>query len=397
MQFASAITQEKDPAQAVSILVQEIRMVLPQNPHLALLFVSTSYEAEWKYLVPELRRSLGFPLLIGCSSSGVIGHDLELEFLPAMSLVAAYLPDVMLHPFMVSPIELELSYDTGKRWTSHLGVSKKDFPSFIIIPEPLSCNASKLLEDLNQDFSRQPVVGGLASGSGDLGGNFLFLNDEVFREGAVGVALTGNIALETIVSQGCRPIGERYIVTEADDNVLIALRGKPAIEVLQDLFSRLSPQDRGLAQHALFLGLAADEMRPEFKRGDFLIRNIVGADPMTGALLIGERLSVGQTVQFHLRDAKTSEEDLRVLLKALAPSFKSRPPRGMVVFNCQGRGKGLYGTSHHDIRIIRSFVGESAIAGFFSNGEIGPVGGKACLHGYTSSLGIFREKQLKEV
>ena len=392
MQFASAISQEKDPAAALKALCEEVRKSLPENPHLVLFFVSPAYNADWTELADALRRSLGNPLLIGCSSSGVIGGDLEVEFLPAMSLVAAHLPDVTLHPFTVSPIELELSMTAGKKWTSRIGVSLSQTPSFIIIPEPFSCDAMQLLNDLNEDFKERPVIGGLASGGTDPGGNFLFLNDDLIEDGAVGVALTGNVFLETIVSQGCRPVGERYIVTKTDENAILELKGKSPVEILGELFATLSLRDRALAQHSLFLGVVMDEMKTEFKRGDFLIRNILGADPTSGALIVGDRFAVGQTVQFHLRDAKTSEEDLRTLLEERLPSFKLHPPRGMLLFSCQGRGRELYGKPHHDIRMIRSFTGESAIAGFFCSGEIGPVGGKTYLHGYTSSLGIFRER-----
>ncbi|MBI4437028.1 MAG: FIST C-terminal domain-containing protein [Candidatus Omnitrophica bacterium] len=395
MQFASAITQEKDAKVAVSALCEEVRKTLSQHPHLALLFVSPSYGADWEELGRMVRSSLGHPTLIGCSSSGVIGRDLELEFLPAMSLVAAFLPHVAIHPFVVSPIELEISMP-GKRWTSSIGISTSDNPSFILIPEPFSCDAMKLLEDLNEDFRHRPVIGGLASGAVGSGENFLFFNDEVIHEGAVGVALTGDISLETIVSQGCRPIGERYVVTKAEENVLLELAGKSPIDLLGGLFTTLPLRDRLLAQHALFLGIVMDEMKSVFKRGDFLIRNIIGADPAAGALIVGDRLNVGQTVQFHLRDAKTSAEDLRSLLEEHASSFKTDPPAGMLLFSCQGRGQGFYGRPNHDIQMIRSVAGESAIAGFFCNGEIGPVGGRTYLHGYTSSLGIFRGKQKKE-
>ncbi len=393
MQFVSAITQKESALEALSELTIEVRKSLSELPHLVFLFVSPDYETAWEEAIRSFRHGLGNPILIGCSSSGVIGNDLELEFRPAMSLVAARLPEVLLHPFTVSPIELELSGNVGKRWTTRIGVSREDHPSFILIPEPYTCDAMKLVHDLNEGFSERPVIGGLASGATEAGQNFLFLNDEVIREGAVGLALTGNISLDTIVSQGCRPIGERFVITKADENALLELGGKFPVDVLQELFGSLSLRDRVLAQHSLFLGVVMDEMRSEFGRGDFLIRNIIGADPTTGALIIGDRLSVGQTVQFHLRDAKTSEEDLRTLLESQLSSLKSDPPRGMLLFSCQGRGRGLYGKPNHDIQMIRSVIGPSAIAGFFCNGEIGPVGGKTYLHGYTSSLGIFREKQ----
>jgi len=401
MQFASAITQQKDPILAVQELCEEVRNTLSQDPHLTLFFVSPLYRTHWTELVQSLRSSLGFPILIGCSSSGVIGNDLELEFLPAMSLVAAHLPNVTIQPFTVSPLEVELSVP-GKEWTSHLGVSALDNPSFILIPEPFSCNAMELLGDLNEAFPHRPVIGGLASGATspplrggvlEPGGQFLFFNEDIIPEGAVGVALTGDVSLETIVSQGCRPIGERYVVTKVDENILLELGGRPPVQILEELFETLPLRDRILAQHSLFIGIAMEEMKSEFKRGDFLIRNLIGADPETGALVVGDRLGVGQTVQFQLRDAKTSAEDLRSLLEESLSSFKANPPAGMLLFSCQGRGKELYGRPNHDVQMIRSLAGKLAIGGFFCNGEIGPVGGKTYLHGYTSSLGIFRKKE----
>ena len=235
------------------------------------------------------------------------------------------------------------------------------------------------------------MSGGLGSGGNEPGEHFIFMDTAVYREGAVGVAMTGDIAMDTVVSQGCRPIGRPYVVTKVEDHVIWRLGNRPALEVLHEALFTLSAEDRELAQQgAIVVGLVIDEMRSRFASGDFLIRQIVGLDPNVGAVAVAESVQVGQTVQFHLRDASASREDLRRMLARQHEMIPNGPPAGALVFNCLSRGKAFYGTSHHDIRTIQTFNGKLPIGGFFSNGEIGPVGGKNFLHGYTASVGFFR-------
>jgi len=200
-----------------------------------------------------------------------------------------------------------------------------------------------------------------------------------------------DIEFEVIVSQGCRPIGEPFAITKAEQNILYELRGKPAFHVLTAVLEKLSPEDQRLAQHSLFAGLAMDELRTDFKRGDFLIRNILGIDPTTGALAVGAMLETGQTVQFQLRDASASEEDLKSFLTtgARKPEHEGRSTGGVLV-SCCGRGKGLFGVADHDVRMIQSLRGPVPLTGFFANGEFGPVDRKNYIHGYTSSLTLIR-------
>jgi small ligand-binding sensory domain FIST len=231
------------------------------------------------------------------------------------------------------------------------------------------------------------VVGGLASAAVLGRPSWLLAGDEALAEGSAGVALCGDLVLETVVAQGCRPIGEPAIVTKADGHVVYELGGKPPLEVLRLLLDQLSPEDRELARHSLFAGLVMNEYRAGFKRGDFLIRNLLGSDPRTGAVMVGANLRVGQTLQFQLRDKRTSDEDLRELLGQL----KDYPePRGAFLASCCGRGKGLYGEEGHDSRLIQALKGPVPLAGFFANGELGPVAGRNHIHGYTSSLAVLR-------
>jgi small ligand-binding sensory domain FIST len=192
-----------------------------------------------------------------------------------------------------------------------------------------------------------------------------------------------------VVSQGCRPIGDPFVVTKAEHNVIHELGGSPALERLQAVIESLGSEERRMAHRALHLGVVIDEHRDRFDRGDFLVRNLIGADRESGSVAIGDRIEEGQTVQFHLRDARTASEDLNLLLTA--DQVKHGKPLGALLFSCCGRGRGLFGRPHHDITMVRERAGEIPIAGFFAQGEIGPVGGSNFLHGYTASLALFSD------
>lgn len=391
MRFAAAITDQRDPLLAAENLLRQVAEPMKGFPvHAAFLFVSTLYRADWAPILRKIRAALGSPLLLGCTAGGVLAQDQELEWMSAMSLAVAHLPGVRMHPFRVTPQELEEPQGPGF-WIEKIGAAPAQDPAGILIPEPFSCDCMPLVFGLNAAYPKMPLIGGLASGARGPGENLLFFNDEVVSEGAVGTLLSGNIALQTVVSQGCRPIGRPFIVTKAEENVILELAGMPATEQLQKLFQELSETDKRLARKALLLGVVMNEYQQKFKRGDFLIRNLIGMDPSAGAIAIGDQIKTGQTIQFHVRDAATSREDLQTLLAEHQGSAKPSPS-GALLFSCLGRGKDLYGEPHCDIRAIQSALGPLPIAGFFCNGEIGPVGPHNYIHGFTSSLGLFRPK-----
>ncbi|MDP3704122.1 MAG: FIST C-terminal domain-containing protein [Candidatus Omnitrophota bacterium] len=393
MHFTSGISDAVNAQVAVEATCRQVKEQLAGAPcHLACVFASPIYRTSWPPLLAYVHEQLTPQVLIGCSGSGVIGGGQELEWVPAISIVGATLPGVKLFPFAVTPDELALS-EAGGFWVDKIGASPDAHPNFVVCADPYTCDTLKLLTELNDTYRSRPMIGGLVSGGDKAGEQFLFLNTEMYAEGAIGVAMTGNITMETIVSQGCRSVGRPYVITKAEDNILLQLGGRQAVEVLHEVLFSLSQDDRELAQQgSIFVGLVINEMRSAFASGDFLIRNIVGLDPGTGALAISDRLEVGQTMQFHLRDAATSREELRRLLERRGPSAQAGPPAGALLFNCTGRGKSLYGTAHHDVKTIQTIAGKLPIGGFFCNGEIGPIGGINFLHGYTASLGLFRPR-----
>jgi len=391
MRFASGISDAVNASEAVEAVCRQAQEQLGSEPcDLACLFASTIYRTSWAPLLARLHERLRPRVLIGCSGSGIIGGGQELEWVPAVSLVAAALPDVKLFPFAVTPEELDGS-SPGGFWVDKTGVSPAAHPVFILVADPYTCNPVQLVEELNATYRARPIVGGLVSGGNEPGEHVLFSGTTVGHEGAVGVAMTGNLIMDAVISQGCRPIGRPAVVTKVDEHAVVELSGKPALAVLHHVLSRLPPEDRELAQQgSLFVGLVVDEMRRQaFAPGDFLIRNIVGIDPDLGAIAVAEEVRLGQTLQFQLRDPATSRRELRRLLLQAHPSHVL-PPAGGLLFTCTGRGRSLYGLPHQDVRTIQAVSGKLPIGGFFCNGEIGPIGGTNFLHGYTASLGLFR-------
>ena len=233
------------------------------------------------------------------------------------------------------------------------------------------------------------VVGGRVN---QAGANALFIGRDVHRSGAVGIAMHGNIAVDTVVAQGCKPIGRQMKVTSCHRNMLLELDGQSPLEVLRELIGELDERDKALAQHSLFLGVVMDQFNEDPKLGDFLVRNILGVDARTGGLAVGERLREGQNVQFHLRDAEASSLDLQSMLSQYVGDHQPGSEAGAMLFQCLGRGSYLFGRPDHDTDMFREMVGSIPLTGFFCNGEIGQVGGSTYLHGYTSSFGIFRPK-----
>jgi small ligand-binding sensory domain FIST len=326
--------------------------------------------------------------LICCTCAGTIGSEREIEGRPSASLMLMRLPAVKIVPFAISQPVLE-ALKSKEDWYNLLEIYPNENPSFIVFADPFSIDSNGFLSGMNQAYPGRPMVGGLASAAAGPDENILILDDQVMREGLVGVALSGNIRVETVVSQGCRPVGETFIVTKAVRNIIYELAGRPFYKVLEEVLNKGTEYDRHLAHEAVFVGIAMNEYKDTFKRGDFLIRGVLGVEPKSGAGVVGDQMEVGHTVQFHLRDAKTANEDLHELLKQYKLKKQPVAAHGALVFSCNGRGINLFKERDHDIRIIQHHIGPVPAAGFFCAGEIGPVGGINFLHGFTNSMALF--------
>jgi small ligand-binding sensory domain FIST len=382
MRWASALAVDSPLEAAVASAGAHVRAELGGGPaDLLLVFVSGHHAAAFDRVPTLLAAHCPAATVLGCSAAGVIGGGHEVEDRPAVALMAAVLPGVELAAFYLDPEAPSVpAVPAGT-----------EPPQFVLLADPFTFDAERFVRALDVAFPGSRTVGGLASGGRQPGTNALFLGRRVHRGGCVGVALAGDVAVDAIVAQGCRPIGEPAFVTRCERNLLYELDGRRAADVLRALFDAAAPHERALFRDSLFLGIVMDEAQQTYRAGDFLIRNLLGLDPRSGALAVGAALRPGMIVQLHLRDAAASAHELRTLLaahRAHAPA----PPDGVLLFSCLGRGVRLYGTPDHDTGLLRAALGEVPIGGFFCNGEIGPVRGQTFLHGYTSACGLFRPR-----
>jgi small ligand-binding sensory domain FIST len=399
MQWANALSTRPSLEAAVADVVERASSSLQAPADLGLVFISSAFTSEYPRLLPLLQERLSeTTVLIGCGGGGIVGMTQqgqmqELEGSPALSLTLAHLPDVKVQAFHVVAEELPDLDSPPDAWVELIDVPPAEQPQFILLSDPFSSGINDLLQGLDFAYPGAVIVGGQASGSPRPGRTGLFCNNRLYRSGTVGVALSGNIVLETIVAQGCRPIGKPYVVSKGERNIVLELNEQPPLEVLRDLIESLSDADRHLAENSLFIGVARNEFKQDLEQGDFLIRNLLGVDPQLGAIAIGDRVRPGQRIQFHLRDAQTSAEDLEWLLQRYQKQTQEHPEKvaGALMFSCLGRGEGLYGQPNFDSQLFSRYLSDIPLGGFFCGGEIGPVGGSTFLHGYTSVFGICRQ------
>jgi small ligand-binding sensory domain FIST len=356
--------------------------------HLLAYFCSPHFEDELEDVVAWLNERTPAAMLVGCTAEGTIGADQELQRGCSMSLLAGSLPGVSVHPFHVSQEQLEAD-EEGEDWAELLGIEPRTSPVTVALGDPFSFDVQGFLEKMNTALPGVPVVGGMASAAEQPGQTRLILGDTVHQEGMVGVTLSGNVSVRTVVSQGCRPIGMPFVVTGGERNIIRELGGRPALVQLDRVLKGLSAEEIALARQALFVGRVIDEYQETFARGDFLIQNIIGFDPSGGAVAVAAPVRVGSTVQFHVRDAKCADEDLRTLLSDIRPSCTEAPPAAAMLFDCNGRGIRMWPRGGHDVAAVRELCGPIPLAGFFAAGEIGPVGGRNFVHGFTASIALL--------
>jgi small ligand-binding sensory domain FIST len=361
--------------------VRQVRATLDgSKPELVFLFLSAAHLAEVEIAAAVVREQLGAENLLGCVAEGVVGGTRELEGGPGLALWAGALPGARVETFHLEAIPAEE------------GLAVSGFPDFeeepalvTMLVDPFTFPAGSFLRLLNEEHAGLPVVGGIAAGAGSPGAQVLIVDDEHHADGVVGAALSG-IPIRTIVSQGCAPIGRDAVVTHAEGNVVFELAGQPALERLKADLASLPPERLQQAANGLLVGLVIDENRSEYGRGDYLVRALLGADEDSGAIAVGDEVRIGQTLRFHVRDAASADEDLRV---SLAEGLAGETAAGALLFTCNGRGSHMFAEPDHDARIVAEAVGSPSLAGFFCGGEIGPVGGRAFLHGFTATTAVF--------
>jgi small ligand-binding sensory domain FIST len=353
---------------------------LDGKPDVAFVFLSTHFFPSAARIAGDVAERTGARHVLGCGGGGIIGSRRELESCPALSVLFARLPGSKIRPFRLED-EDEI---TSEAFVERVGAAPSESPGFVVLPDPYSVDVVRLIDRFNTAYPGAVLCGGLASGAETPGGNVLLLDGAVYTSGAVGLSFAGSVRLRAVVSQGCRPVGRRFVVTRAENNVIHELSGKPAIEGVREVWNGLEGKDRELAKEMLFVGRVTSEQKAEFHRGDFLIRNLMGIDKRSGAIAVGDHVRRGMTVQFQVRDGETALEDLHENLERYKVAEKGSP-RGALLFSCLGRGAGMYGTPNRDVLSVDEVLGEMPKAGFFCNGEIGPIGDSNFVHGFTLS------------
>jgi small ligand-binding sensory domain FIST len=387
MRFQCAISDNESSAEAAEDVIRQANESMSGKIDAVFAFFTGHHADGAPDLLERLWLELDPQALIGCSAEGVIGGEREIERQPGIAILTAELPDVRLHPFHIAGrTDWRHILTDEEELKDRLGLGEQT-RAIIGFGDPFTTPLDQFLGAVNTAGGAVPLVGGMASSGRQPGQNVLLRNDQTFDEGFVGLSLSGPVSVETIVSQGCRPIGRPMVITRSRENVIEQLGGKPAMQALREVVNTIPESERGLLEHGLFVGRAISEYREQFGRGDFLVRNVIGADDDSGSIALADYVKTGQTVQFHVRDANTADEDLTVMLDAKKGSL---PAAGGLLFSCNGRGTNLFDQPCHDIAASRKAMPKTPIAGFFAAGELGPVGGKNFVHGHTASLLLLR-------
>lgn len=365
--FAAAVSSHPLASHAIGETTGQVLDVVGPGPDLALLFVAGEHVGQMTDLAEALRRLLGPATLVGVSAESVLAADQEIEQIAAVALWAGRIGAA--EPFVLPP-----GAGPGEL-PDHLG----DAGPLVLISDPFSIQLDPILDALAATAPYVSVVGGLASAGRAPGGNRLILDDRVLHSGAVGVVLPAGVRSRAVVSQGCRPVGAPFVVTDAEGNALLSLGGRPANERVAEIVESADDAERAVLARGLHLGIVIDEHKPVFERGDFLVRSVLGIDQRSGAVVVGQSVPVGTTVQFQVRDAASAHHDLETMLAgSIAESA--------LIFTCSGRGLRLFEERNHDAGLVFEHTTSGAVAGMFCAGEIGPVGPRSFLHGFSASV-----------
>ncbi|MBY0525047.1 MAG: FIST C-terminal domain-containing protein [Gemmataceae bacterium] len=389
MPFAAALSTAPQAVRALDDVCTETLRLLSAPPQLAVLFFSPHHAAAAATIAATVQERVKARCLIGCIGESIVGNDEEIEHRPALALwLGSWSTPVEIEPFHLAVEQTPDGPSLLGFPDSLVGANLAD-AAMLLLGDPFSFPVNEFLEQVNSDHRGLRIMGGMASGVRGPGQCRLLLGERVLEHGAVGVLLQG-VKLRSIVSQGCRPIGQHFVVTGGHDNIITELGGKAPMQQLQKLWQELSPEEQSLFQQGLHIGMVMNEYQDNFQRGDFLVRNVMGLERETGSLAITDRVRVGQTIQFHVRDAQTADEDLRALLQR-DHGTNPRKPGGGLLFTCNGRGSRFFPEPNHDATMVRFEAGAVPLAGFFAQGELGPIGGQNFIHGFTASVVLFEE------
>ena len=360
------------------------------SPHvsLGLVFMTPRFFPHTAQVLEILRVHAQVPLLAGCSSTGLIVGDEEIEEGAGLTLSLHSLPGVELEALHFTQGQVEEANGPAY-WHAETGVEPEKTNGWLAFIDPFHLDAESWLRSWNEAYAPLPILGGLASGNFNDQTTQVYLNGEVFEEGGVAISVGGDVKLASVISQGCTPIGETWTLTSVDRNLIHKIANRRAYDVLVETVNGLSLQEQQKTRGNLFIGLVVNEYLADFHRGDFLIRNLLGAEPRSGVIAVGAFPRTGQTIQFQRRDAKGAAEGMAELLARAKEQLGGTTIYGGCLCCCNGRGQNMFGFPSHDAKLVQKQLGPIGLNGFFCNGEIGPVGDRSFLHGYTAALALF--------
>jgi small ligand-binding sensory domain FIST len=371
---------------------RRLRARLPaKEVSLGLVFMSPGFFPHAAQVLEILRLNAQIPLLAGCSGGGLIANAEEIEGGSGLVLALYSLPGAALKGVRFTQEQVDAA-DGKNFWPVETGVAPEKVNGWLAFIDAFHLDGESWLRSWNENYASAPVFGGLASGATPEPAVQIYLDGDVFEDGGVAVAVGGDVGLDGVISQGCTPIGEAWTLTRVEQNLIRNIANRPAYMVLSETVQNLPPEEQRKLQGNLHIGLAINEYLEEFHRGDFLVRNLLGGDPTSGVLAVGALPRMGQTIQFQRRDAAAASEDLSELLSRKKSNLADREIYGGALFCCNGRGKNLFGRTSHDSQLVQAHFGPTGMAGFFCNGEIGPIGKRNFLHGFTAALMLFVKK-----
>ncbi len=420
IKMVAALSTRQDPIDAALQVADRIKSQLGSAPDLLMVFATLHHARRMGMIADTLRDRLSSSHMLGITASGVMSGPTEVEQGPGLSVMACRFPGVGINPFWIDHLSPRDSMETRAAALSDRIGASEDMKVTLFFADPYSVPMVNLIPALSA--ARMQVVaesgrvdhigtilGGMASAGNRANTNTLLLDGEIRNSGAMGVTLSGPIQIDTIVSQGCRPIGHPMIITKARGNLLLELGGVRAVDAIRELVSELDANDKQLLGDGLVMGRVINENKSHFGRGDFLIRNIMGGDETSGAVAVADLVHAGQTIQLHLHDDQTAREDLSLLLDGQRLYSK---PAGALLISCASRGHAFFGDSGHDAAAITHAFDQKPdganlaksgtevdpqagipAAGFFAAGEIGPVDGQVFQHGHAAVVALFRQPE----
>ena len=318
-------------------------------------------------ILETLRELTGVQDWVGCVGTGIVATGVEYVGEPALALMIADLPADSYRIFsgrLRGP-------QPGARTSA--GAVAAQFA--VVHGDPRTPDMAELIVDMASKVESGYLVGGLASAQGET----VQIANEVLSGGLSGVVFASDVSIATRHTQGCAPLGGRHLVTECEDNILVALNGRPALDVFKEDIGEVLARDLRRAAQFMHVGFPVKGS----DTGDYVVRNLVGIDPVHKLIGVGDMIEPGSGVLFCKRDPQTARDDLERILLELKREVPA--PRGALYFSCLGRGENMFGRRGAELELIRDSLGDVPLVGFFCNGEIS----HNRLYGYTGVLTLF--------